>query len=388
MNKKNILLMVIIAAGLALFYMLSRSAADISPEQVMKTLFDLNAPTRYAFISDAASKRVSVVDIYAKNVIDTIELKEIPEAFVISPRQKLMAYAAKGGKTLHLRHLTSHEERSLDLPHPIEQLFFHYSKQLLVAAGDHSVSLVNSETPQVLETLDSFQAPIRINYASLLDTVWLSESATGTLYQLRIDEDGHFQVPRRFVLDAQERRLGQPMLSSDSNFIALAAHDLGEGWIFDIQSEKLLYRYPVGGEMTLPLIDAGSIHSIFMNREGRGVIVASAAPEAPHFVQSLPNVQVLATGWIETRLLVGGDQGIELIDLNDEHSIRILPVAQGLRDLLVAADSKTVLYTEQQGAQLRIHSLNLKNNAPVESVDLPLQQPNFIKMGVSNTVCH
>ena len=72
--KKNLLTLVTLLCAIAL-YLAYQYSKTLTPETVMQQLFDMNAPARYAFVSDESAPKLAVIDMDSLQQTSLLDLK-------------------------------------------------------------------------------------------------------------------------------------------------------------------------------------------------------------------------------------------------------------------------------------------------------------------------
>jgi len=131
--KKTLLLLATLACAAAL-YLGYQYSKTLTPETVLQELFDMNAPARYAFISDADAPKLAVIDLETSRQTSLLDLKQPARNLTIHKTLGLLAYN-DGGTTVTIRQLGDHSEKNHTLAHPVTRLQFDADSPWLIAGG-------------------------------------------------------------------------------------------------------------------------------------------------------------------------------------------------------------------------------------------------------------
>lgn len=165
-------MLVIAVMGIVGAVYFARSFATLTPERVMQALFDVSAPTRFAFVSDRRSNHVAVVDVLAGQQVTTLALDAHPDFWSLSATSGLLLYAAQDDAAVLLYNTVNHSKRSIPLAHDIRHWQYNDAQQLLLVADDHALSVVHLADGQVRHFADVAQGIERMFYDAYLQTVW------------------------------------------------------------------------------------------------------------------------------------------------------------------------------------------------------------------------
>lgn len=129
-------LLVAAAIGIAGAIWFVRSFATLTPEKVMSSLFDVSAPTRYAFVSDADKPSVAVVDLLERRQVTTLALQAQPDFWALSASQGKLLYSAYDGNAVYVRDVVSHDEQLFRLSHAVQAWQYNDAHHWLFVWGD------------------------------------------------------------------------------------------------------------------------------------------------------------------------------------------------------------------------------------------------------------
>ncbi len=90
-------------------YFASIPLQRLTSERVLTDLFNMDAPTRYVFVSDASSPRIAVVDLLSQAQVSTIATQAVPDFLAINQLSGKLAYAQLDSRTLYLYDLATHK---------------------------------------------------------------------------------------------------------------------------------------------------------------------------------------------------------------------------------------------------------------------------------------
>ena len=167
--KKTLLLAATVLCAVAL-YLGYQYSKRLTPEVVLQELFDMNAPARYAFISDADAPKLAVIDLETSRQTSLLDLKQPARNLTIHKTLGLLAYN-DGGTTVTIRQLGDHSEKNHTLAHPVTRLQFDADSPWLIAGGADRLTLLNSQSGET-RTLDGYQHISAWLYSPLSRQLW------------------------------------------------------------------------------------------------------------------------------------------------------------------------------------------------------------------------
>ena len=382
--KKNLLTLVTLLCAIALYFAYQYSKT-LTPETVMQQLFDMNAPARYAFVSDESAPKLAVIDMDSLQQTSLLDLKTPARHISIHKNDGLLAYS-DGSNTITIRNLADHSETQQHLSHPITRLQYDADSSWLIASGDDRLTLLDSRsgTQRLLEGYGHIRAWL---YSPLSQQLWILDD-TPALYHYRPGE----QSQTRYPLPADWHDLTAAAISPDDQHLLFGAtttdgQHLAVDWAID--QGKIVRQIPLTAPLVQPYIDNSGQTYVYIDRNGSGHLINQTAPDTiQSFIAPQPT-DSYATGWLDTRLIVAGNT-LASYDLSNPavppRRIDEKSLPDRTRALFITADSKTALLAQQNSPDISIY--NLHDNS-LRSIPLSgITTPDNLIMGAGNTLCH
>ena len=189
--KKNLLILatLLCAAALFLAYQYSKT---LTPEAVLQELFDMNAPARYAFVSDESAPKLAVIDMDSLQQTGLLDLKAPARRLAIHKTYGLLAYS-DGSGTITIRNLADHSESEQRVSHPVTRLQYDADSTWLIASGDDRLTLLDSRSGEqrLLEGYGHIHAWL---YSPLSQQLWILDD-TPALYRYSPAEQNRTRYP-------------------------------------------------------------------------------------------------------------------------------------------------------------------------------------------------
>lgn len=341
---------------------------------------DLTLYSRYAFITAKDSSKLAVLDTYHNKIVKHIDLKTTPQLLAISRDANALWYAKRGEKQVYRLDLAGLSQSDVSVAIAIDALSAAVNGRYLALAGEQGSVLYDVKTGQ------STTLPTRgqTEFLFLSDqTLLAAELQHGKLTRIDL-HNGHSEV----LFD-----LKQPMskISVMPNLMA-----------FFFTANSRLYRYGLLDDVISNYEFNTITERPYITSESRALLVlAKRDNEALELLKinaytlkvmqrySLPKLataqEKIMTGWLEQVAVVAVNNALQSLDLNGEATQQI-PLSSDVYDMLVQADSKTLLATLDNSDKLLVFSL--RDQKIIAEVPTQLAQPQQVLMGQTNTVCH
>ena len=381
--KKPLLLAITLACAvlLALGYHYSKT---LTPETVLQQLFDMNAPARYAFVSDTDAPKLAVIDLETNRQTSLLELAQPARNLTIHKTLGLLAYN-DGGDRITIRQLGDHSEKNHQLPHPVTRLQFDADSPWLIAGGADRITLLNSESGET-RTLDGYHHISAWLYSPLARQLWILDDSPA-LYRYSLNE----QNQQRYPLPDDWHDLTAAAISPDEQNLLFGAttasnQHLGINW--NTETASIAQQIPLTAPLVQPYIDNNGQLYLYISRDGNGHIIPRNDPAAAQTIQAPNPTDRYATGWLDTRLIAVG-QSLKSWNLYapaqaQEHDEQPLPAAT--RALFITADSKTALIASDNTPAITAYDLR---DGGLQTIALSgIDHPHNLIMGAGNTLCH
>lgn len=381
--KKTLLLLATLACAAAL-YLGYQYSKTLTPETVLQELFDMNAPARYAFISDADAPKLAVIDLETSRQTSLLDLKQPARNLTIHKTLGLLAYN-DGGTTVTIRQLGDHSEKNHTLAHPVTRLQFDADSPWLIAGGADRLTLLNSQSGET-RTLDGYQHISAWLYSPLARQIWILDDSPA-LYRYRLTDNSQTRHP---LPDGWHDLTAAAISPDEQNLLFGATTASGEhlGINWSTETASIAQQIPLTAPLVQPYIDNNGQLYIYIDRNGNGHLVPRNQPDAVQTIRAPNPTDRYATGWLDTRLIAVGNR-LKTWDISDpdkaeEQDEQALPAAT--RALFITADSKTALIASDGQAAITAYDLR---DGGLQTIALSgITRPQNLIMGAGNTLCH
>lgn len=353
---------------------------QMTPEKAAEQLFNLDAPSRYVFVSDADKAQVVSVDSERNAVAAVLPLRVVPRLMAMHRSEGMLAYAADDSPAVFVRWLASQAEREFALTHDASGLLFAGAGGQLLVYGEDALTVLDMATGDG-RTHTGFARIRSVHAVSLADDwVVLDEGAVS-----RLRADGALGV--RTALPQGWRPVSAAALSADGEVLLFGVQDAAQGAYLAVvwQVESGSWQaFPVSAPVLQPVIDNAGQRLFFADTHGVGWRVDRVSGEAVRF--AVPDkARRMALGWLDQHVLVAGEGVLQLLDATTLERVGSTSFAGAVRDVFVTADSKTALLVAE-GAQLFFYDLR---DGGLRVLALPDGvRPLRALMGASYTLCH
>ena len=381
--KKTLLLLATLACAAAL-YLGYQYSKTLTPETVLQELFDMNAPARYAFISDEDAPKLAVIDLDAHRQTSLLELSQAARNLTIHKTLGLLAYN-DGGTTVTIRQLGDHSEKNHTLAHPVTRLQFDADSPWLIAGGADRLTLLNSQSGET-RTLDGYQHISAWLYSPLARQIWILDDSPA-LYRYRLTDNSQTRHP---LPDGWHDLTAAAISPDEQNLLFGATTASGEhlGINWSTETATIAQQIPLTAPLMQPYIDNNGQLYIYIGRDGNGKIIPRNDTNAIQTIHAPNPTDRYATGWLDTRLIAVGERlktwNLYAPAKAEEQDEQPLPAAT--RALFITADSKTALIASD--GQPAITAYNLRDGG-LQSIALSgISHPQNLIMGAGNTLCH
>ena len=382
--KKPLLFLATLVCAVAL-YIAYQYSKGLTPDTVMQELFDMNAPARYAFVSDETAPKLAVIDMDSLQQTSLLDLKTPARRLAIHKTDGLLAYS-DGSDTITIRNLADHSESTQRVSYPVTRLQYDADSAWLIASGDDRLTLLDSRSGEqrLLEGYGHIQAWL---YSPLSQQLWILDD-TPALYRYHPGDQNQIRYP----LPADWRNLSAAAISPDDQHLLFGAES-GDGqpiavdWAID--KGEIARQTPLTAPLVQPYIDNSGQTYVYIDQKGGGHLINQTVPDTLQPFTAPNPTDRYATGWLDTRLLVTGSQ-LHNYDLSDPAAPPRLmddkPLPGRTRALFITADSKTALLTHQGSHDISVYNLY---DGSLRSVPLTgITAPENLIMGAGNTLCH
>lgn len=337
----------------------------------------LSLPSRYAFISDKEKPQLAVVDVFDNQFVQTITLQSRADFLSISRVGGTLVYAEKNSSTIHLLKLDNLNESKIETEAGVKSLLMH---------GDGFwLSYVTANTVVMHDIVMGNKHQVEIKGETTLayspDGLWLFivEKDSGKITQapLKGGESRIFEV-------------GQAISS-------IAIMPDSQGLIFT-SAETIYHLSLATGELIKQSFDANfqrpyitndSRFMLLVDNRDKSLVLFSPQElkEDKRIALNHSNLGEPYTGWLEQVMVIASEKALLSTNFIDDNSVvKTTEVGGEVISAMVMSDSKTLLATIQASKDLLLFDMN--SQSVKTTVTLPLEQPNIVLMGQTNTLCH
>ncbi len=350
---------------------------QIAPKQITKLKIALDIPTQYAFVSDKNSKKLAVIDTFTNQVINYIELKEIPTLMKVSKDKGVLAYIGKSN-ILYILDLVEYSTKSKQFLENISEITFDTSGGILAAAGEKNVFLTDIRDLKT-NIISDFSAPISLNYSSEGRFLFITEMQNSKVSKFDILEN------KKSLFFKGEKTLAETSIMPDSSFGLIAeANNLIIKNIFEDKQIKLDFK----ATLNRAFVSINNQTVIISDKSNNIYLINPNNKQISTQFHLDNNIQTIKTGWLETIGIAITTDSINAFELkgNNSKNITKTKLTGIVNDDLVMSDSKIMIFTQQNSKNLHIY--NIRNKSLDGEISLELTQPNLVSMGLTNTACH
>ncbi len=407
--------MVAVLSVLAFFVGSFYLQKKVLPAQIKKVQVNLNVPVRYAFITDKRDNKLSVLDTYSNEIIDTLSIQTTAELIAVSRYGGYIVYAKRGGKTIYLMNLETYETESIPTDKGIEQLGTDSNGQWIIYATKDDVYQVSRKTKKVVKELP-ISGQIGLTFTPDGDGVIVVELDNGRISQMKFtDTDKPIEV-LTFLIKIKPyhapndfwKELGRVKIGSGFEISPVSIMPDGQALFFN--SQKNIYRYDLATNEIIrndigisaqgyrPYLTGDNRQLFVIGAEDNQPILLVLNPNDLTIVNKYPlpdvepiteNNSVLASGWLDQVAIVAGKDKVHLVDVSTGE-IKSIALSGKINEMVVQSDSKVLLLSieNKDKKQANFVTIDLLQRQIRTASVLDNIVPNNIVMGQTNTLCH
>ncbi|EEZ00461.1 hypothetical protein VOA_000519 [Vibrio sp. RC586] len=336
---------------------------------------------RWAFVSDAQSHQLAVIDTFTKKHIDTLTLGAVPSSLVVSDIQDLLVYIDGKTPSLFLYDLSEKQHSQMALSFVPDQLAFHPDGAQLAVGGRDKLIFVMPLTKKMVGSFAKISSPFSLNFDSGGYNLYITEQNTGNTFIYRF-HDGQ-QTQLQF---AKGTAVSEITLSPDSRLGMVAQYEDNTVYIQDLFMGEPFSAITLSAKPQRPYVSSDSEHIILAADNGEGVVVNAWSGEKVRDIHFGQNPSALRSGWLESIGIVAAQDRLTLFDIQSQKSEQQVALKAPLLEVVVVSDSKTLFATQQNTPTLFVYDIRTAQAlAPIET---GLKQPLYMVMGITNTICH
>ena len=335
---------------------------------------------RWAFVTDAASSNVAVIDTFNFSYQDSIALKAVPTAIVVSDVQDTLVYIDGKTNQLYIYDLVTKNHSVMATSALPKSIAFHADGAQLAVVFEHSIDIVKPYEHKHVASIQGLNPPISINFDNGGYNLYITEHKTGNTLIYR-NHDGKKQQ-----LSLAKGDVSELTLSPDTRLAMLSDYDNNSVTVWDLSMDKVQKSYSMQSKPWRPYVSSDSEHMIFSSENGHTQVINTWTQQVVKEFNIGGKPASIRTGWLESIGIIETDSSLSVFDLNDNAAPVNLPLKHKLQEVVVVSDSKTLFATQANSSALLIY--DIRDNKLKSPIDTKLTQPKHLVMGITNTVCH
>ena len=395
-------------AGNAAAQLLKPGSSELTRLGVGDSLYH---PTRYLFIADSDSYFITVYDINTAEQLALLNFGIRPRTVEIARDDSMMIIGDYEVSRLILYELESRTRKDIELPSPLYQAFFVPQSKLVAIALRDQVGMVNYETGEVHiypERFDSqrrnthIYAYYNLLFSSYSQNYWILDEDNPRIYRHShlephdapwetIDLSAH--IPSGSGLD-------DGIASPEDFMVALTTKDGSRGLIYFPEDGKVLSTGPMhtAGStyrpQVVPYIDFYSRRVLFSDSSAHVVMFDLEKSDEPeHYYlhdkyHKNFSPRLFRSGWLESTWILGGDKGLILQSYEDPEDSTYVHSPWAVVDMWVTGDSKTLLYTLDEGMPM-VYRHDIRTREALPPIRIRgVVMGGALRMGTNNSICY
>ncbi|WP_064607368.1 YncE family protein [Photobacterium sp. J15] len=335
---------------------------------------------RWAFVSDAISSKMAVIDTFNNRKVDVLSLKAIPSEMVVSDIQDLLVYIDGKTAQLYIYDLAENIQSEMALDFVPDQIVFHSDGAQLAVGGKNKLIFVKPLEKQYLDEITGIKSPFSLNYDNGGYNLYITEQQSGKTLIYRLHDK-----QRRFV-QIGKGQVSEITLSPDSRLGMVAQYDSNSVYIRDLFVEQDFAVISLPSLPYRPYVSSDSEHIILASESGKGVVVNAWSGEVEREITAGNNPMSLRSGWLETIGIIASDHALTVFDIKENKPETMITLTRPLNEVVVVSDSKTLFATQEKSTSLFV--FDIRKAQRLKQIETSLPQPNHMVMGITNTICH
>lgn len=356
-----------------------------TPEQAAAQLFDMNVPTRYVFVGDAAASRLASVDIESGTLAGDLPLQAVPRQMTINKNHGLLAYADGEARQVAVRDLATHAEQVFALPHEVAGMAFDSDSAHLFLYGKEALSLLDAQSGS-LQTIEGFAEIRSLHFEPFAREIVLLDGGAHAVKRV--------QLPGQEVITAKLPETWQDFtasaLSPGGEYLLFGVYDAAQSRHLGVvwrSADEGWEVYPMSAPLLQPFTDNNAEAFFFMDESGQGLRVDARNPGDVRSFASVDKPSRFALGWLDKHLLVAGESEVRLHDSTTLEVLAQTPFPGAAQDIFITADSKSALLTGKRSRDLLVY--DVRDGGEIRGIALGnIEKPAAVMMGAGYTLCH
>ncbi|NLS12499.1 WD40 repeat domain-containing protein [Vibrio sp. SM6] len=340
---------------------------------------------RWAFVTDAKSKQLSVIDTFDHKQVQTIELQAIPSLIAVSDIQDLIVYSDERHSVLYIYDLRKSTHHQMPLAAIPQQLVFHSDGAQLAVGSQDRIDLIMPLTQTYIDTITELKSPLSINFDNGGYNLYLNEMATGKAIIYRL----HDKFKRTLQLGTGP--VSEITLSPDARLAMVAQYRNNQVIVHDLYAKQTLPAVQLSSAPLRPYVSSDSQRIIVSSHDGESVVLDAWDGKTIKSLSIGATPASIRSGWIETLGIIDGTRNqnhgqLSVFSLDEQPKLNEVSIERPLIETVVVSDSKTLFATQQGSTSLYLY--DIRNQQVLAPIDTKLIEPRFLVMGITNTVCH
>lgn len=364
-----------------------------------KTSVNLYQPARLLFVADPFSYSISVIDLIAGQAVEHLSTAIKPRVMEMARDDAMLAYANPAVRGIFFINLRSNEQFSLKLPSPVYQIIFIPRSRLVAVAMSDRVGLIDYSERKVMILDKIFDSPQRetflrayfsLAFSTFSQSYFVLDELRPRIYRYRNNEWRTYDFEKQFG----NYGIGRGVVGAEEKIIAFTLEDGHEAFIFFVDEQQLISTGPMAIDsvtedpLVPPYIDARSRRIAFADQQGHVALFDLKHSKKAERMTLDFAPALLRMGWRDQSLIVGGDRGLMMLNMNDRSQIRTWRFREKINDIWVTGDSKTALITLDEGIPT-LFRYDIRQQKLIDQIFIPnVADPKIIRMGSNNSICY
>ncbi len=359
----------------------SPSASDTDNTPAMDAALRYSDGARWAFITDATTAQIAVIDTFSHRHVDTLTMPAIPVAMAASDLQDMLIYI-DGKKPLVYAYDLAHKRHwTMPVESVPEAILVHPEGEKVAVALKDRIVLVEPFTNTLTDTITDLAMPFSMNFDTSGYNLYITEQNTGRTTIWRLHDSA-----RRELRLGGGGQVTEVTLSPDTRLVMVGDEQNNQVAIWDLFMENPLPNIAMASTPSRPYVSSDSEHIILASDNGQGLIVDAWTGDIKRTLSLDGATFAIRTGWLETLGAIATNKALHIFSLNDDRPVKKIPLTTPLNDVVVVSDSKTLFATQEKNSALLVVDLRKEEQLP--PIETGLASPQQVVMALTNTICH
>lgn len=336
---------------------------------------------RWAFVTDAQSKNVAVIDTFNNTHVDTLEFQVVPQELRVSDITDIIVYTDYKSAKLYVYDVVRHAEWDMELDFVPTDISFHENAALMAVAGKGKIQFVEPYTQKTHAVIEGIEGEFSMNFDAGGYNLYITESASGKTHVYRFHDQA-----RKTIQMGSGGAVTDITLSPDARIALVADHEKNQVHIKDLMMSEKLNPVQLSAKGHRPYVSSDSNYIVLASHDGKGKVLDAWMAEPVRDFTFKGKPHSIRTGWLETIGLLESDQELTVFALTEPDQPKYFPLSNPLNEVVVVSDSKTLFATQQNSSELMVFDIRSGKLSP--RIETGLKAPTHIAMGLTNTTCH